>query len=90
MKLAEVAGCYSSNSSIKAADSAVILDCLRQTDTDTLQFASFKVGSGGNYGSWAFVPVLDDDFAQQLPSKQLLSGKVNGVRVLARYVDDTT
>lgn len=83
--LAEAAGC-SNNSTAISGDGAAILDCLRQIDTDILQYASFSVGSSGNYGSWRFVPVVDDTFVRQLPSKQLLSGKVNGARVLARCV----
>lgn len=82
MKLAELAGCYSTN---ETAVGKAMLDCLRKVDTDALQYASFKVGSGGNYGSWAFVPVVDDDFAQDLPSTQLSNGSVNGVKMLTRY-----
>ena len=52
-------------------------------DSEALQRASFSVSEAGLFGTWAFLPVTDGDFVQQLPSDQLLSGRVNGKRILS-------
>ncbi|KAJ5519882.1 CAZyme family CE10 [Penicillium fimorum] len=62
---------------------AAVFDCLVKADTDTLQYASANVSISGEWGTWAFLPVVDGDFIQELPSKQLLEKKVSGKRVLS-------
>ncbi|KAJ5154782.1 CAZyme family CE10 [Penicillium coprophilum] len=52
-------------------------------DTTTLQYAGGNVSISGEWGTWAFVPVVDGDFIQELPSKQLFEKKVSGKRVLS-------
>ncbi len=60
-----------------------IFDCLISKDTDTLQNASAYISASSRYGTWAFLPVTDGRFIQQLPSQQLLEKRVNGRRVLS-------
>ncbi|KAJ5800491.1 CAZyme family CE10 [Penicillium psychrosexuale] len=73
------AGCYNGANVSEAA----VFDCLVNADTDTLQYASANVSISGAWGTWAFLPVVDGDFIQELPSKQLYTKKVSGKRVLS-------
>lgn len=78
---ATAAGCppslpYGANSS------RPIWDCLLAAPTDTLINASAQISQSGNFGTWAFLPVTDGVFVQDLPSQQLLRKKVNGVNIL--------
>lgn len=59
-----------------------IFQCLIKQNTTTLQKASFAVSPSGVYGTWAFVPVVDGSFVQELPSQQLLKKKLNGKSLL--------
>lgn len=60
-----------------------IFDCLVHADTETLQYASGNVSTSGAWGTWAFLPVTDGEFIQDLPSRQLLEKKVSGKRILS-------
>lgn len=63
--------------------SGPVLDCLRGKDAATLQLANFNVTTSGKvYRAWAFDPVTDGTFITGLPSKTLLSSKVNGRAIL--------
>ncbi|KAK5225113.1 hypothetical protein LTR47_009716 [Exophiala xenobiotica] len=59
-----------------------IFQCLVGKDTDTLVNASATISESGNYGTWAFLPVTDGVFVQDLPSQQLLRKQVNGINAL--------
>ncbi|KIW19797.1 hypothetical protein PV08_00372 [Exophiala spinifera] len=59
-----------------------IFECLLDKDTDTLINASATISQSANYGTWAFLPVTDGVFVQDLPSQQLLRKKVNGMNAL--------
>ncbi|KAK5314231.1 hypothetical protein LTR93_010510 [Exophiala xenobiotica] len=59
-----------------------IFQCLVGKDTDTLINASATISESGNYGTWAFLPVTDGVFVQDLPSQQLLRKQVNGITAL--------
>ena len=59
-----------------------IFACLVSKDTATLQYASASVSGSGRYATWAFLPVTDGEFIQQLPSLQLLKKQVNGKSIL--------
>lgn len=62
---------------------AKTFDCLVAADSDLLQNASGTVSTTlGYWGSFAFLPVMDDDYIQELPSVQTMSGKIVGKRVL--------
>ncbi|KAJ5964880.1 CAZyme family CE10 [Penicillium vulpinum] len=74
------AGCYKKNMS-----EAAVFNCLVKADTVTLQYASANVSISGEWGTWAFLPVVDGSFIRELPSKQLLKKKVSGKRVLSGY-----
>ncbi|KAI9692714.1 MAG: hypothetical protein M1820_009419 [Bogoriella megaspora] len=81
---ASAAGCfnylpYGSNSS----NVTTIFDCLVSKDTQTLQAANYRISASGRFGTWAFLPVTDGAFVQQLPSQQLLRKQLNGIRVLS-------
>ncbi|KAJ9285711.1 hypothetical protein DTO021C3_6678 [Paecilomyces variotii] len=77
---AAAAGCFDGLQTWKEKIS--VFDCLVNKDTETLQNASYTVTVGGKYGQWAFLPVTDNDFVQQVPSQQLLNKQVNGERLL--------
>lgn len=55
-----------------------IFDCLVSRNSSVLQAASATVSPSGVYGTWAFLPVTDGAFLQELPSRQLLEKRVNG------------
>ncbi|KAK5071993.1 hypothetical protein LTR64_004227 [Lithohypha guttulata] len=59
-----------------------IWDCLLNVPTDTLINASTRITQSGTYGTWAFLPVTDGVFVQDLPSQQLLRKRVNGLNIL--------
>ncbi|KAJ5719637.1 CAZyme family CE10 [Penicillium malachiteum] len=72
------AGCAQENGSQSA-----VFECLVSADTVTLQYASANVSISGEWGTWAFQPVVDGEFIQELPSKQLLQKRVSGKRILS-------
>ncbi|KAK7934741.1 carboxylesterase family protein [Apiospora marii] len=79
---ADLAGCGGASASGFQARSDVF-GCLVSTDTWTLQNASGLVSTTrGYFGTFAFGPVIDDDYIQDLPSNQLSSGKVTGKNIL--------
>jgi len=59
-----------------------IFHCLQSQSAETLQNASSLVSSSGVYGTWAFLPVTDNVFVQELPSQQYLEKRVNGLHAL--------
>lgn len=73
------AGCYDG----ELTSNSSIFDCLVNADTTTLQHASANVSVSGSWGTWAFQPVVDDDFISELSSTQLLKKKVSGKRILS-------
>ncbi|KAI1260365.1 alpha/beta-hydrolase [Xylariaceae sp. FL1019] len=76
-KFVELAGCGSPTAH------STSFDCLVAADTTVLQNASGTVSTTvGYFGSFAFLPVVDDDYICERPSVQLLHGKVAGKRVL--------
>lgn len=76
---AERAGCTEETNS----NDSSTFDCLVRADTETLQYASGNVSTAGAWGTWAFLPVTDGEFIQDLPSRQLLEKKVSGKRILS-------
>ncbi|KAK8058181.1 hypothetical protein PG994_008629 [Apiospora phragmitis] len=79
---ADLVGCDAGTTS-ELKNRSDVFDCLVSTDTATLQNASGLVSTTrGYFGSFAFGPVIDDDYIRGLPSKQLLSGHVAGKRIL--------
>ncbi|KAI1097938.1 putative carboxylesterase [Jackrogersella minutella] len=80
-KFVELAGCGHNSSQLSNYSST--FDCLVAVDSAILQNASGTVSTTlGYFGSFAFLPVIDDDYIQELPSAQLLRGNVTGKRVL--------
>ncbi|KAL1610566.1 hypothetical protein SLS60_002235 [Paraconiothyrium brasiliense] len=63
--------------------SQTIFECLISQSTGTLQNASELVSQSGTFGSWAFLPVTDDDFIQSTPSKAVVERKLNGLNHLS-------
>lgn len=79
---ATAAGCpptmaYGSN------NSSPIFQCLLNQPTARLINASATISQSGTYGTWAFLPVTDGTFVQDIPSRQLLAKKVNGLNILS-------
>lgn len=66
-----------------ANGSQPIFECLVSKDSETLINASALVSQEGSYGTWAFLPVTDGVFVQDLPSRQLARGAVNGLNILS-------
>lgn len=64
------------------AHPTTIFDCLVAQDSATLMNASATLSESGQYGAWAFLPVTDGIFVQDLPSRQLLRKEVNGLNLL--------
>lgn len=63
--------------------STPIFECLVGKDSATLINASATVSQEGSYGTWAFLPVTDGVFVQDVPSRQLTRGRVNGMNMLS-------
>ncbi|KIW70149.1 hypothetical protein PV04_02449 [Phialophora macrospora] len=59
-----------------------IFECLVSKDSATLMNASATLSETGKYGTWAFLPVTDGVFVQDLPSRQLLRKELNGLNLL--------
>ena len=79
---ASVAGCVGPSVLPQDSTGDAIFECLVNKDTTTLQIASATVSGSSRYGTWAFVPVTDGSFVQQLPSRQLSKMQVNGNSIL--------
>ncbi|KAI1135060.1 putative carboxylesterase [Hypoxylon sp. FL0543] len=80
-KFAELAGCGPGSSKLR--DFTSTFDCLVSADSALLQNASGTVSATlGYFGSFAFLPVIDGDYIQERPSKQLFLGNVTGKRIL--------
>ena len=76
---AVAAGCLDQSN---PADNATIFACLQNADSATLQNANQVANQHAYIGTFAFLPVTDGDYLQDLPSQQLKSGNVNGARAL--------
>ncbi len=77
----ELAGC--GKDSFAAKEYGSPFKCLVAADSETLQNASGTVSTTrGYFGSFGFLPVVDGDYIRQLPSEQLLSGKMSGKNLL--------
>lgn len=77
---AAAVGCFSDKA--YGNQTQTIFACLVSKDTATLQNASASISASGKHGTWAFNPVTDGVFIQELPSRQLLEKRVNGNRML--------
>ena len=65
-----------------ASDTTSAFECLVTKDSLTLQKSSYAVSGTGAFGEYVFVPVVDDIFIQQQPTRQLQHGQTNGFKVL--------
>ena len=79
---ASAAGCFGPPALPQNNVDNSIFACLVSKDTTTLQYASATVSGSSRYATWAFLPVTDGVFIQQLPSQQLLKKQVNGKSIL--------
>ncbi|KAF6240138.1 hypothetical protein HO173_001748 [Letharia columbiana] len=79
---ASAVGCFGPPALPQSNTSGSIFQCLVGKDTETLQNASATISGSSRHGTWAFLPVTDHVFIQQLPSQQLLKKQVNGNRIL--------
>ena len=84
---ASALGCFGPPALPQSNSSASIFQCLVGKDTEALQNASATISASSRYGTWAFLPVTDGVFTQQLPSQQLLKKQVNGNRLLVGVSD---
>ncbi|KAI1331212.1 alpha/beta-hydrolase [Xylariaceae sp. FL0255] len=76
-RFVELVGCGSPHGNTST------FECLVAADTDVLQNASGTVSTTlGYFGTFAFLPVIDDDYIQERPSVQLLKGRLGGKRAL--------
>ena len=79
---ASAVGCLGPLALPQSNSSNSTFECLVSKDTVMLQNASAIISGSGRYGTWAFLPVTDGVFIQQLPSQQLLKNQVNGNSIL--------
>ncbi|KAK3676233.1 hypothetical protein LTR78_003983 [Recurvomyces mirabilis] len=79
---ATAAGC-APTTAYGANHTTPIFECLVSKDSATVINASATVSQLVSYGTWAFLPVTDGVFIQDLPSRQLGRGQVNGLRILS-------
>ncbi|KAL2866651.1 putative carboxylesterase [Aspergillus lucknowensis] len=80
-RFADLAGC--GPGSPRRTHYPSTFDCLVDTPTQALQNASGDVSTSGNvFGTFAFSPVIDEDFITARPSQQLFHGHVSGQRLL--------
>lgn len=79
---ASAAGCFGPPALPQNNLNNSVFACLVSKDTATLQYASASVSGSSRYATWAFLPVTDGVFVQQLPSQQLLKRQVNGQSIL--------
>ena len=82
--LAYKVGCFDGTPFLNQSET--VLQCLRKKDTLIMQQANAITSQTGKYGTWGFLPVTDGTFVQDLPSRQLQAGKLNGKRILTGYV----
>ncbi|KAI0199850.1 Alpha/Beta hydrolase protein [Astrocystis sublimbata] len=76
-KFVELVGCS------EPTQNKTTFDCLVAADTKVLQNASGTVSTTlGYFGSFAFLPVIDDDYIRERPATQLSGAKLAGKRVL--------
>ena len=73
---------YQFSAAAGCESSGAVLECLKSKDSATLQQANWNVGAAQTYATWAFLPVTDYSYIQQLPSVQLNAKKVNGANML--------
>ncbi|KAF8168656.1 Alpha/Beta hydrolase protein [Mycena galopus ATCC 62051] len=57
--------------------------CLRATDVDLLEIANLNICAAAFYGTYATVPVVDEEFITQRPTLLLAQSKVNGEALLS-------
>ncbi|KAJ7082931.1 alpha beta-hydrolase [Mycena belliarum] len=57
--------------------------CLRSVDANVLQTANTQINTGGFFGTYLFIPVVDGSFITQRPTLSLLQRKVNGRALLS-------
>lgn len=81
---ASAVGCDTKNAYLHPG-SKPIFDCLVEANETTLIEASANVSQSGSLTTWAFLPVTDGKFIQNLPSKQLAQGNINGLNHLAGH-----
>ncbi|GAB1318467.1 Carboxylic ester hydrolase [Madurella fahalii] len=81
LQFARRAECLGSNETVIPSDGSVFR-CLQNADTIVLQNASAYTSYAAKFGQWAFIPVSDGTLIREQPNRQLLSGKVNGERIL--------
>ena len=63
----------------RCSESHEPIDCLRAADSTVLQAANLQANSEAFSGTFAFVPVVDGSFIEDIPSRLLSKGKVNAV-----------
>ena len=56
-------------------------ECLVNVDEGTLQNANVAINLSGFFGTFVLVPVIDGEFIIGSPSKQIESGRLNGVSI---------
>lgn len=81
---ASAVGCDTSKAYLRNG-SKPIFQCLVEADSATLMDASANVSQSGLPVTWAFLPVTDGKLIQDLPSRQLAQGRVNGLNHLAGH-----
>ncbi len=63
----------------RCANATDTFECLVNVDEGTLQNANIVINLSGFFGTFVVVPVIDGEFITDSPSRQIESGRLNGV-----------
>lgn len=66
---------------VSCSNATDTFECLVDVDESTLQNANVAINLSGFFGTFVVVPVIDGEFITGSPSKQIASGRLNGVSV---------
>lgn len=73
----------------RCANATDTFECLVNVDEGTLQNANIAINLSGFFGTFVVVPVIDGEFITDSPSRQIESGRLNGVNdFIHRYPAD--
>lgn len=73
----------------RCANATDTFECLVNVNEGTLQNANIAINLSGFFGTFVVVPVIDGEFITGSPSRQIESGRLNGVSdFIHRYPAD--
>lgn len=70
-----------SNCRTRCSNATDTFECMVDVDEAILQSANSVINNSGFFGTFVLVPVIDGEFIKTSPTKQITSGRLNGVSV---------